>query len=152
MFRRDGFARRRKEQRFLRKGRGSPLFLLSRIFFLSLFVSSASRAQDPRALLAIGMERGQIRMLFLLEGLLLGVVGSAVGAAASFLLRLVLNASGIMLPAPPGGTRGNILHVDFIPLAYGLGFAIMALTLLIAAWWPARRAARLNPVEALGHV
>jgi negative regulator of sigma E activity len=51
MFRREGFARRGEEQRFLRKRRGSPLFLLSKIFFLSLFFSSASRAQEPAALL-----------------------------------------------------------------------------------------------------
>ena len=57
-----------------------------------------------------------------------------------------------MLPPPPGATRGSILHVDFIPLAYGIGFAAMSLTLVIAAWWPARRASRLNPVEALAHV
>jgi putative ABC transport system permease protein len=118
----------------------------------TMTMSVFERTREIGTLLAIGMERGQIRTLFLLEGLLLGVAGSAVGAAASFVLRLILNGSGIMLPAPPGGTRGNILHVDFIPLAYGLGFAMMSLTLLVAAWWPARRAARLNPVEALGHV
>jgi putative ABC transport system permease protein len=115
-------------------------------------MSVFERTRAIGTLLAIGMERGQIRTLFLLEGLLLGVVGSGVGSLVSFLLRLALNASGIMLPPPPGGTRGNVLHVDFIPLAYGTGIAIMSLTLLVAAWWPARRASRLNPVEALGHV
>jgi putative ABC transport system permease protein len=118
----------------------------------TMTMSVFERTREIGTLLAIGMERGQIRTLFLLEGFLLGVVGSGVGSLVSFLLRLVLNASGIMLPPPPGGTRGNVLHVDFIPLAYGMGIAIMSATLLVAAWWPARRAARLNPVEALGHV
>jgi putative ABC transport system permease protein len=118
----------------------------------TMTMSVFERTREIGTLLAIGMERGQVRTLFLLEGFLLGVVGSGVGSLVSFLLRLALNASGIMLPPPPGGTRGNVLHVDFIPLAYGTGIAIMSLTLLVAAWWPARRAARLNPVEALGHV
>ena len=118
----------------------------------TMTMSVFERTREIGTLLAIGMERGQIRSLFLLEGVLLGLGGSLIGAILSLLLRIALNASGIMLPPPPGGTHGNPLHVDFIPLAYGLGFVIMSLTLLIAAWWPARRAARLNPVEALGHV
>ena len=118
----------------------------------TMTMSVFERTREIGTLLAIGMERGSIRTLFLLEGILLGLIGSGVGAVLSVLLRAALNASGIMLPPPPGATRGNVLHVDFIPLAYGIGFAVMSITLLVAAWWPARRAARLNPVEALGHV
>ncbi|HEY3349666.1 MAG TPA: FtsX-like permease family protein [Thermoanaerobaculia bacterium] len=118
----------------------------------TMTMSVFERTREIGTLLAIGMERGSIRTLFLLEGILLGLIGSGVGAALSVLLRAALNASGIMLPPPPGATRGNVLHVDFIPLAYGIGFAVMSITLLVAAWWPARRASRLNPVEALGHV
>jgi putative ABC transport system permease protein len=118
----------------------------------TMTMSVFERTREIGTLLAIGMERSSIRTLFLLEGILLGLIGSAVGAVLSLLLRAALNASGIMLPPPPGATRGNVLHVDFIPLAYGIGFAVMSLTLLVAAWWPARRASRLNPVEALGHV
>jgi len=118
----------------------------------TMTMSVFERTREIGTLLAIGMERGSIRTLFLLEGILLGLIGSGVGAVLSVLLRAALNASGIMLPPPPGATRGNLLHVDFIPIAYGIGFAVMSITLLVAAWWPARRAARLNPVEALGHV
>jgi putative ABC transport system permease protein len=118
----------------------------------TMTMSVFERTREIGTLLAIGMERSSIRALFLLEGILLGVIGSGVGAVLSLVLRAALNASGIMLPPPPGATHGNVLHVDFIPLAYATGFAVMSLTLLVAAWWPARRAARLNPVEALGHV
>lgn len=118
----------------------------------TMTMSVFERTREIGTLLAIGMERSSIRTLFLLEGVLLGLIGSGVGAVLSLLLRAALNASGIMLPPPPGATRGNLLHVDFIPLAYGIAFAVMSVTLLVAAWWPARRAARLNPVEALGHV
>lgn len=118
----------------------------------TMTMSVFERTREIGTLLAIGMERGSVRTLFLLEGILLGLIGSGIGAVLSVLLRAALNASGIMLPPPPGATRGNVLHVDFIPLAYGIGFAVMSITLLVAAWWPARRAARLNPVEALGHV
>ena len=45
-----------------------------------------------------------------------------------------------------------MLDVELIPLAYVVGFLLMTTTLLVASWWPARRAARLDPVEALAHV
>jgi ABC-type lipoprotein release transport system permease subunit len=59
---------------------------------------------------------------------------------------------GLQMPPPPGGTRGAVLFVRFFPMAYVAGFALMTATLLVASWWPARRASRLNPVEALAHV
>lgn len=118
----------------------------------TMTMSVFERTREIGTLLAIGMERADVRKLFLYEGILMGLGGSLVGAIASVLLRAALNASGIELPPPPGGTRGNILHVDFIPLAFLIGFTVMTLTLLFAALWPARRAARLDPVEALSHV
>jgi putative ABC transport system permease protein len=118
----------------------------------TMTMSVFERTREIGTLLAIGMERSSIRTLFLLEGILLGLIGSGIGGVLSLLLRAGLNASGIMLPPPPGATHGSVLHIDFIPLAYGTGFAVMSITLLVAAWWPARRASRLNPVEALGHV
>ena len=118
----------------------------------TMTMSVFERTREIGTLLAIGTERSSIRTLFLLEGILLGLIGSGIGAVLSLLLRAGLNASGIMLPPPPGATHGSVLHIDFIPLAYGIGFAVMSITLLVAAWWPARRASRLNPVEALGHV
>lgn len=118
----------------------------------TMTMSVFERTREIGTLLAIGMERRDVRRLFLFEGLLLGLGGSGAGAVVSLLLRGGLNASGIMLPPPPGGTHGNVLHVDFIPEAYVVGFVVMTATLLVAAFWPAQRAARLNPVEALAHV
>ena len=118
----------------------------------TMTMSVFERTREIGTLLAIGMERGAVRALFLREGFLMGVGGSVLGAVLSVLLRAALNASGLELPPPPGGTHGSPLHVDFIPLAYGIGFALMTLTLLAASWWPARRAAALDPVEALAHV
>ena len=118
----------------------------------TMTMSVFERTREVGTLLAIGMERGQVRNLFLAEGLLMGLAGSFVGAVASLLLRAALNAARIELPPPPGSTSGGVLHVELIPLAFAVGFVLMTATLLVASWWPARRAARLDPVEALAHV
>jgi putative ABC transport system permease protein len=118
----------------------------------TMTMSVFERTREIGTLLAIGMERGQVRRLFLAEGLLMGLAGSVAGAVASLLIRAAVNAARIELPPPPGATSGGALHVELIPLAFGVGFVLMTVTLLVASWWPARRAARLDPVEALSHV
>lgn len=118
----------------------------------TMTMSVFERTREIGTLLAIGMERGAVRRILIREGFLMGLVGSLVGCVVSLLFRALLNVSGIELPAPPGGTSGSVLHVDFIPLSYVIGLVMMTSTLLVASWWPARRAARLNPVEALAHV
>ena len=118
----------------------------------TMTMSVFERTREVGTLLAIGMERRQVRNLFLAEGLLMGLAGSVAGAAASLLLRAAINAARIELPPPPGATSGGALNVELIPVAFAVGFVLMTATLLVASWWPARRAARLDPVEALAHV
>ncbi len=118
----------------------------------TMTMSVFERTREMGTLLAIGMERGQVKKLFLLEGLLLAAAGTLVGALLSLVLRAGLNALSIQMPPPPGGTRGTLLFIRFFPIAYAAGFLLMTATLLVASWWPARRASRLNPVEALAHV
>ena len=118
----------------------------------TMTMSVFERTREIGTLLAIGMERRQVRGLFLAEGLLMGLGGSLVGAVASLLIRAAINAAQITLPPPPGATSGGVLNVELIPVAFLVGFVLMTATLLAASWWPARRAARLDPVEALAHV
>jgi putative ABC transport system permease protein len=110
------------------------------------------RVREIGTLRAIGTRPSGVRNMVLAEALMLAVAGCAVGAVISLVVMAVLNASGIVLPPPPGGTTGFPIHVKAYPLAYAAGLAAMALTVLAAAWLPARRAARMNIVEALAHV
>ena len=76
----------------------------------------------------------------------------AAGALFALLVRVLLNVWGFTLPPPPGGTHGDPIHVELYPLAYTAGLLAMVLTMTIAAYFPARRAARLSIIEALSHV
>jgi lipoprotein-releasing system permease protein len=108
-----------------------------------LAVSVVQRSKEIGILRAMGITQGQILRVFLLQGSLLalggGALGSVVGAGALTLwLHSVRNADGTPLFA-----------VTLPPSLFGATLALATLTGLLAAFVPARRAARLDPVVAI---
>ncbi|WP_090138713.1 FtsX-like permease family protein [Limnohabitans sp. DM1] len=108
-----------------------------------LVVSVVQKSREIGILRAMGISRGQILRVFLLQGGVLGfggaVLGCLVGAGGLVLWqRLALNADGT--PLFP-----LVLDPNLFALALGLA----SMTGLLAAFAPALRAARLNPVEAI---
>jgi putative ABC transport system permease protein len=110
------------------------------------------RTREIGTLRALGTRPSGILRMFLAEGLALAIGGCLAGAAIALAVRSGLNASGIILPPPPGATHGEPINVRLFPLAYVVGFVGMVLTTSIASYFPARRAARLPIVDALAHV
>jgi putative ABC transport system permease protein len=90
--------------------------------------------------------------MFLAEGSVLAIAGCVAGALLALVVRAILNASGIILPPPPGATHGLPINVRLYPLAYAVGLFTMVGTMLVASWFPARRASRISIVDALTHV
>ncbi len=108
-----------------------------------LVVSVVQRSREIGILRAMGVTRGRILRVFLIQGALLGfggaLVGSAMGGAALLLwTRVVRSADGTPL-------FGLELH----PVLFASAVALAALTGLAAAFAPALRAARLDPVVAI---
>ncbi|QCO66967.1 ABC transporter permease [Luteimonas yindakuii] len=103
-----------------------------------LAVSVAQRTREIGILRAMGTRRGQMLLVFLVQGAVLGLAGSALGALAGWGLVASFNNFG------PG--------LFFIPVPAALVPAAMALATLAgmgAALTPAWRASRLDPVEAI---
>ena len=115
-------------------------------------MSVTERTREIGTLRAIGTRPSGIQKMFLAEGAVLALAGCIAGALVALLIRTILNASGIVLPPPPGATHGLPINVKFYPLAYAAGIAAMVGTMLVASWFPARRASRISIVEALTHV
>jgi putative ABC transport system permease protein len=126
------------------------IVILSAAIVMTMAVTE--RTREIGTLRALGTRPSGIRNLFLAEGFLLALVGCLVGAAFALAVRAALNASGIVLPPAPGATRGFAIVVKFYPLAYVVGFVSMLLTMTVASFFPARRAARMSIVDALSHV
>jgi len=108
-----------------------------------LVVSVVQRSKEIGILRAMGGSRGQIMRVFLIQGALVGLLGSLMGSAMAtgfvFIWRLAARN--------PDGTPLFVISVD--PQLYVLAALVATITGLLAAVTPALRAARLEPVEAI---
>jgi putative ABC transport system permease protein len=111
------------------------------------------RTVEIGTLRAIGLRRAGVRRLFVCEALLLGIFGAVLGVLCAFIVAWIVNHSGLTW-TPPGRVDPVHLHVRVWGEWRMLGGTAAGLLLVAvaSAWWPARRAARLQVVEALRHV
>ncbi|MEP7132548.1 MAG: FtsX-like permease family protein, partial [Acidobacteriota bacterium] len=126
------------------------IVILSAAIVMTMAVTE--RTREIGTLRALGTRPSGVLWMFLAEGVAIAVIGCVAGAVFAFIVRAVLNAWGFTLPPPPGGTHGEPIHVQLYPLAYAVGLVAMVVTMAVASYFPARRAARLSIVEALAHV
>jgi putative ABC transport system permease protein len=114
----------------------------------AMLMSVLERTREIGTMLAVGMRRRQIIQLFLAEGFVIGLLGGALGLAVGMIAVLWLNKTGIPLPAP-GATVASVIR-PFVSQRYLLAALIgTPLGASLATLWPAWRASRLRPVEAL---
>jgi putative ABC transport system permease protein len=126
------------------------IVVLSAAIVMTMAVTE--RTREIGTLRALGTRPAGILRMFLSEGVVIAVAGCLAGMVFALIVRAGLNASGIILPPPPGATHGMPIHVNFYWLAYVAGLVAMILTMTIASYFPARRASRVAIVDALAHV
>jgi putative ABC transport system permease protein len=110
------------------------------------------RTTEIGTLRALGLRQRGIRRLFVTEGLLLGLAGTALGTLAALGLAALINRSGLSW-TPPGYVYAYPLQVRVWGAGSMLAGSAAGLIAVagLSAWWPARRAARLQIVDALRH-
>ena len=108
-----------------------------------LVVSVVQRSKEIGILRAMGISRGQVMRVFLLQGGLLGLGGAAMGSAVG---TVALHA-WLSYAITPEGTP--LFQVTVEPTLYLMSLSIATATGLVAALAPALRAARLDPVVAI---
>lgn len=106
-----------------------------------LSVSVVQRTREIGILRAIGITRGQMLRVFLLQGALFGLLGSLLGALSGCALVWVFNNFG-----------PNLFYIPVAPMLLLAATVVATMTGVVAAAIPARLAARLDPVEAIRHV
>jgi ABC-type lipoprotein release transport system permease subunit len=118
----------------------------------TMWIAIRERTREIGTLRAIGMQRGAVLWMFLLESLMLGLFGTLLGAIVGTLIATALNKAHIAVN--PG--MQFILMSDHLRLAvHGatVARAVALITIItgLAALFPSRRASRLRPVVAMSH-
>ena len=125
------------------------LFIGMFIIYNSFAIAVTQRRSEIGILRALGATRAQIRWLFLGESAVTGVIGSIGGVFFGMVIAKGIAASIGSLISDVYGVAQRAEDVATDPALLAGALAIGVATSLVAAWIPARNAARVDPVQAL---
>ena len=131
------------------------IFMLALIFGIinTMLMAVLERYKELGMLMAIGLNKAKIFSMIVLETLMLASVAAPIGLLLSFITVYSLQDTGIDLSAFAAGLERFGMETTIFPvLDFGqyakIAFAVF-LTALLASIYPARKAIKLKPVEAL---
>lgn len=116
----------------------------------TMIMSILERTREIGIMKAIGAEDREIKLIFFVEAAVLGLVGGVIGVFAAWGIDALANRLAYRFVLKPQGAS----FVDFfsLPLWLTIGAILFALVVsIVAALYPAARAARIDPVRALRH-
>lgn len=122
----------------------------------TLVMAVKDKSSDIAVLRTLGAKDGLIRAIFIWYGLLAGLLGSVSGVVVGVLVALNLTSLMKGLESLTGHhlLAGDIYFIDFLPSELHwldvFSVLITAIVLsLLASWYPARRASRIDPARVL---
>ena len=115
----------------------------------TMVMSILERTREIGIMKAIGGSDSDVRRIFLIEASIIGLLGGIAGVALGWVVGRIINFGANYYIVQQGGTAGNLFSLPIWLIASALGFSIFVS--LAAGAYPARRAARLDPIHALRH-
>lgn len=114
---------------------------------IALTMMVMEKTKDIAVLMSLGVQPGQVRRIFLMQGFLISLVGTALGLIVGY----ALSWAGAHYHFP---LSAEVYSIDYLPFAPHIidGVIVAAVSLgvsLLATLYPSRSAARVLPAEAL---
>ena len=114
----------------------------------ALLMIILEKTREIGVLESMGASSRSLRRLFLWLGLLIGIVGTAIGEGLALVLALIQQRYGI-IPLPPEAYYMDTAPIELNPFDFVL-VAVVTLTLCaLAAYVPARVAAAIDPIRVI---
>ncbi len=115
---------------------------------ISLIMMVMEKTRDIAVLMSLGTRKAQVRNVFIFQGVLIGVVGTAIGLALGYVLSWIGGHYRLVSLSP------EVYSIDYVPFAAramdGVVVAVVALAVsLVATIYPSWSASRILPAEAL---
>lgn len=114
----------------------------------TMLMSVLERTREVGTMMAVGLTAASVRTLFLLEAMVLGLLGAAGGLVMMSLVTLGLHQRGLHF-TPPNATMPLDVYPFLTARFTGVVMIAAVLGAVLFALYPAVRASRLRPVEAL---
>jgi len=115
---------------------------------ISLIMMVMEKTRDIAVLMSLGTRRAQVRNVFIFQGVLIGVVGTAIGLLLGYVLSWIGGHYRLVSLSP------EVYSIDYVPFAAraldGLVVGVVALAVsFVATIYPSWSASRILPAEAL---
>lgn len=118
--------------------------------FNTLTISLLERTREIGLMISLGGRPKDMRRLFVIEAMILSIIGSVVGIIVALIVAYVINFVLFKFAEGRGVTEYFSLFATPWWLIVGT-IAFMMIVGLLVVYFPARRAQRINPIEALRH-
>ncbi len=113
-----------------------------------LITNVLEKARDIAILKSLGFKRSEITFIYMTQGLMVAVIGAAIGCILGFVL-IEIMASIPTAPSSQSFVSSNHLMMGRNPMYFVMASVFAIVVSLVAAIGPSRNAAKVNPVEIL---
>ena len=127
---------------------GLIVFVAALNILISLIMMVTEKTKDIAVLMSLGTKKAQIRRVFIAQGVLIGVIGTAIGLVLGYVISWAGGHYHFISLSP------EVYSIDYVPFAPrlidGLIVALVSIGIsLVATIYPSWSAARILPAEAL---